>query len=92
MPDENRAITTGEAWALQERWKGKPHGWVQWDGTNVCMDVHCACGYRSHIDAGFAYHVECPKCHRVYFCNGHIELIELEKRPAYCVVMGGIDE
>jgi hypothetical protein len=81
------AETKDEAWNIQETYKGKPHGWIQWKGTDVCMDIYCACGHHSHIDAEFAYYVECPKCHKVYMCNGHIELIELKIKPDHCVVM-----
>ncbi len=69
------------AWKIQEMYKGKPHGWIQWKGTDVCMDIHCECGCLSHIDADFLYHVKCPECGNVYSCNGHIELIKLEIEP-----------
>lgn len=74
------------AWTVQDTHEGKPHAWVQWKGTAVCMDVRCACGHSSHVDAEFAYHVECPACHRVYMCNGHIELIEIAVRPEHVVI------
>jgi len=83
------APTSEAAWDIQERRTDQPHGWVQWKGTDVCMDVHCACGGMSHVDADFVYHVKCPYCGRVYFCNGHIEFIELEKEPDACVVTAG---
>ena len=57
--------------------EGAPHGWIQWKGTNVCMDVYCPCGHHSHIDADFAYYVKCPNCKRVWMTNGHIELVAL---------------
>ena len=66
-----------EAYKIQEDYKGKPHGWIQWKGTDVCMDVHCKCGYLSHIDGEFTYYVKCPKCETIYHCNGHIELSEV---------------
>lgn len=22
----------------------KPHGWIQWKGTDVCVDIYCKCG------------------------------------------------
>ena len=84
--DGKKAVNEKAACDMQEQYPGKPHGWVQWKGTDVCMDVYCACGHHSHIDAGFAYNVECPACHRVYLCNGFIELIELAERPD-CIVM-----
>ncbi len=55
-----------EDWDIQETYEGKPHGWIQWKGTEVCMDVHCACGELTHVDAEFAYNVQCPVCLRVY--------------------------
>lgn len=54
-----------------------PHGWIQWKGTKVCMDIHCKCGHQSHIDDDFAYYVKCPKCGTIYMCNGNIEFIEI---------------
>ncbi len=83
-----KAKTKKDAWDIQERYIDKPHGWIQWKGTDVCMDIHCACGEMSHVDATFAYHVKCPHCGRIYFCNGNIELIELEQDPVDCVVEG----
>lgn len=91
MDDCKKAQTTELAWDLQEKFEGKPHGWLQWKGTDACMDIHCKCGHHSHIDEMFAYHVKCPSCGTVYFCNGHIEFIELEQVPEDCVVEGGMD-
>lgn len=86
--ETKKAKNKDAAWDLQETYKNKTSGWIQWKGTNVCMDVHCAkCGHHSHLDIDFAYHVICPKCKTVYFCNGHIEMIELEEKPDSCVVM-----
>lgn len=74
------------AWDMQDMQTGKPHGWLQWKGTDVCMDVYCVCGNHTHIDGDFTYHVKCGVCGRVYFCNGHIEFIELKKEPEHCLV------
>jgi uncharacterized Zn finger protein len=67
-----------KAFSIGEQYTGKPHGWIQWKGTNVCMDFHCKCGHHGHIDADFAYNVKCGKCGTVYAMNGHIQLIELK--------------
>lgn len=79
--------TTEDAWDVQSTYDGVPHGWIQWNGTDVCMDVYCKCGEQFHIDATSAYHVKCPCCDTVYMCNGHIEIIELEKEPDHCVAV-----
>ena len=74
-----------EAWKMQELFSHQAVSWIQWKGTDVCMDIHCKCGHHSHLDDSFAYHVKCPKCGTVYMCNGHIELIELKVEPEHCV-------
>ena len=81
-----KAKNSDEANKIQERYIDKPHGWIQWKGTDVCMDIHCKCGYMSHVDDLFAYHVKCPNCGTVYLCNGHIQLIEIEEEPGHCIV------
>ena len=81
-----KAKNSHEANKIQERYIDKPHGWIQWKGTDVCMDIHCKCGYMSHVDDLFAYHVKCPNCGTVYLCNGHIQLIEIEEEPEHCIV------
>lgn len=88
IQEAKKAKNSDEAWEMQERYKGIPHGWVQWKGTDVCMDVHCKCGALLHIDSDFVYNVKCIHCNTVYMCNGHIELIELEEEPENCVVIG----
>jgi hypothetical protein len=90
--ENKKAKNSKAAGELQETYKDKPHGWVQWKGTDVCMDVYCKCGYHSHIDAEFAYHVKCPSCGTVNMCNGHIEMIELEEEPENCVITPELDE
>jgi len=56
--------------------KAKSHGWIQFKGTDLCMDVHCKCGEHTHIDGEFIYFIKCGNCGIVYELNGHIELIE----------------
>lgn len=52
------------------------HGWIQFKGGSLCMDVHCTCGHHSHIDGNFIYFLRCPACGSIYELNGHIQLIE----------------
>jgi hypothetical protein len=62
---------------VQDNPQGEAHGWIQWKGTSVCMDMHCKCGYHGHIDADFFYYYECPKCHKKYAVGQNVKLIEL---------------
>lgn len=66
-----------EAEKIQEDQINKPHGKVQWKGTDVCMDVYCKCGIHTHIDDWFVYNVKCGSCGTVYNCNPNIEFIEV---------------
>lgn len=61
----------------------KPHGWIQWKGTDVCMDLHCTCGVHGHIDAGFAYYVKCTGCGQVYLVSAHVALLPGEPPPNF---------
>ncbi len=61
---------------------GKPHGWIQWKGTDVCMDLHCLCGELTHVDAMFTYAVRCGKCKRTYYVNGHVEMVPMTEAEA----------
>jgi hypothetical protein len=38
------------------------HAFVQWKGTDLCMDFQCECGESMHFDGYFAYVVQCPHC------------------------------
>lgn len=40
----------------------EPHAFIQWKGTDVCMDFHCECGVMGHFDGSFAYVVKCGAC------------------------------
>lgn len=42
------------------------HMFIQWKGSEVCLDFDCACGESGHIDAAFVYFVRCPACGAVY--------------------------
>ena len=54
-----------------------PRGWIQWKGTNVCMDLWCVCGAHGHVDSEFFYAYRCSVCGRRYAVGQTIKLIEL---------------
>ncbi len=67
----------------------KPHGWIQWKGTKVCIDLHCVCGAHGHVDAKFFYHYECAACHRKYALGLNVPLIELTPEQAAGIAENG---
>lgn len=62
MPEPTK--NDGFAWNLEN--VDYPHVFIQWKGTDVCMDFYCECGEHCHFDGDFAYTVECPHCHAVW--------------------------
>ena len=39
---------------------------IQWKGTDVCLDFYCPCGVHGHYDGDFAYNVRCSACGSVF--------------------------
>jgi uncharacterized protein (DUF983 family) len=54
-------------------------GFIQWKGTDVCMDFHCECGHHNHYDGYFMYEVECEKCGNKYAPSSSVEMIRITK-------------
>jgi len=54
-------------------------GWIQWRGTDVCVDIHCKCGYSCHVDGKFFYYWKCPDCGQVHAIGQNIKLISLSE-------------
>jgi len=52
-------------------------GWVQYKGTDLCVDLHCECGHHGHYDGLFAYAMKCSKCTTPYAVGQNIKLIPL---------------
>ena len=82
MPEPEDHHRFYEAVYSQDNPKGEAHAWVQWKGTEVCMDVFCACGHQGHVDAGFAYFVRCPACGAQYAVGLNVKLIPLTAEQA----------
>lgn len=60
---------------LDEQRPPGPHGWIQFKGTELCMDLNCECGELSHIDGEFVYTVSCPTCGREWALSGFMKLV-----------------
>lgn len=68
----------------QDNPRGDAHGWIQWKGTSVCMDMHCKCGHHGHYDGEFFYYYKCPNCGAKYAVGQNVKLIELsDEQSAY---------
>jgi hypothetical protein len=54
-----------------------PHGWIQWKGTNVCIDLQCECGAAPHFDGEFFYYFRCADCGKTYAVGQYVKLVEI---------------
>lgn len=65
-----------------EVYEDKPHVWIQWKGTDVCCDVHCACGELLHFDGDFFYTFQCPYCQQYFEVGTHIPIYKVTAAEA----------
>ena len=56
---------------------GSPCGFIQWKGTDVCVDLYCVCGHHGHVDTDFFYNYKCVKCGQRYAVGAYIKLVPL---------------
>jgi hypothetical protein len=79
-------------WAIRDI--PAPYAFIQWKGTNVCMDCFCVCGEDMHIDSSFAYAVMCPHCKRRYEMSAVIEMREMSEDEIWdgCPIIEGDDD
>lgn len=56
-----------------------PQIFIQWKGTDVCLDFHCECGAHHHVDADFVYALQCGSCGRFYDMPNTIALKPIEQ-------------
>jgi hypothetical protein len=52
------------------------HVFIQWKGTEVCLDFRCECGAVGHIDGMFVYAVRCAECGKSFSMPHTIQLVE----------------
>jgi hypothetical protein len=51
-----------------------PHTFVQWQGTILCADFVCECGFQGHVDEDFCFVLQCSECGRKYEVAPYLSL------------------
>lgn len=69
---------------------GEPETFIQWKGTDVCLDFHCPCGHHSHWDCDFLYSLRCPKCRKIWRLGSAVQAVEVSE--AEQTVLGCLKE
>jgi hypothetical protein len=63
---------------------------IQWKGTDLCMDFWCpSCGEHSHFDGLFAYVIQCPHCDAYFKMPQDVPVEELPGGPGDASVLRG---
>lgn len=64
--------------------------WIQWKGTDVCLDMWCECGTDDfgHYDGYGAYAIQCGNCGRKYNLPQTLELQPFTDQWEPVVAMG----
>jgi hypothetical protein len=65
---------------------------VQWKGTDLCMDFTCDCGGGGHFCGAFAYVIQCPSCKSYYEMPTDLPLKKLERTPIGIPVLRAEEE
>lgn len=70
---------------MSDDWDTTKDFFIQWKGTDACIDLHCpACSYHNHYDGFFAYYVECAKCKALYKLRDLIPFEKIDSLPQGC--------
>ena len=64
-----------------------PCGWIQWQGTDACIDFYCTCGAHMHADRDFLFHIKCSACDQVWEVGGHVKLYPLDHEPENTITL-----
>lgn len=65
----------------------EPELYVQWKGTEVCLDFQCECSaeedaYEFHFDGFMFGHVKCPRCGTVWEIDAHPKVTRSSRTEA----------
>lgn len=65
---------------LFEKPAGAPFARLQWQGTEACLDLYCACGDGDHLDEWAPFVVKCRNCGRIYALSPYIQMVEVPQQ------------
>lgn len=61
-----------------------PNVYIQWKGTQACIDLYCSCGLHGHVHTEYSWFYECA-CGKKYALGETVKLIELNEEQIKCV-------
>ena len=67
---------------------GRPEIFLQWKGTDACLDLYCTCGDQFHFDGYFASELTCGKCGQTYELPHMLAITPAEPSHQLKIVFG----
>ena len=52
---------------------------IQWKGTDVCIDLRCDCGHTPHFDGYFLYYWKCANCGQVWEMASEVPMKKVDE-------------
>ena len=68
---------------------GISYGYIHWNGSDICVDLCCQCGYEGHYDGDYFRYYECPQCHTKYAVGQRVKLIPLRDEQIKQIGLSG---
>lgn len=65
----------------------RPDAFIQWKGTDACLDIYCACGEQFHFDGYFAYELTCGYCGQTYELPDTLRICPVEPSRLLTLVL-----
>jgi hypothetical protein len=56
---------------------------IQYKGTDICLDFWCECGAEGHFDGFFCHSIRCPRCDTVWVLPHTIALEKFDPEKHY---------
>jgi hypothetical protein len=69
--------------------KDRPDAFIQWKGTDACLDLYCTCGEQFHFDGYFAYELTCGYCGQAYELPNTVRIHPVEPSRQLKLVFDG---
>lgn len=67
----------------------RPDAFIQWKGTDACLDLYCTCGEQFHFDGYFAYELTCGRCGQTYELPNTLRIYPVEPSRGLTLVFDG---
>lgn len=66
---------------------------IQWKGTDLCMDFVCpACEEQSHFDGYFAHVIQCPHCDAMFKMPTDVPIERVKSANGQPMLRGEADD